>query len=220
MIYKPGKVTPVGSAQNYQTNFGGYTNVFDRPPLAQTFTANGDKFTVLVNHFKSRGSCPATFGLDSDLGDGQGCWNAKRVAQAGALLGFISQLQTSSGDKDVVVLGDLNSYAEEDPIDTLVAGGLVNLVLAKLPAEERYTYVFDGMLGYLDHMLVTPSMAAKNAGVTIWHINSDEPTILDYNQEFNPPSSTARPFRASDHDPVIASFLHVYYLPSSLNKAP
>ncbi|MFC7639871.1 hypothetical protein ACFQX6_01525 [Streptosporangium lutulentum] len=39
---------------------------------------------------------------------------------------------------------------------------------------------------------------------TIWHINSDESRINDYNTEFNP-LSLYRPdaFRSSDHDPVV-----------------
>ena len=63
MIYKPGQVTPVGAAVNYQTSDPTYgAELFDRPPLAQTFqhNATGAKFTVIVNHFKSKGSCPTS----------------------------------------------------------------------------------------------------------------------------------------------------------------
>jgi predicted extracellular nuclease len=42
----------------------------------------------------------------------------------------------------------------------------------------------------------------------VWHINADEPRILDYNEEFNPPSLyDPGPFRASDHDPVVIHIL-------------
>jgi len=205
MLYKPGVVTPVGPAINYQTSDPTYgAELFDRPPLAQAFSvvATGEKLTVVVNHFKSKGSCPAS-GVDLDYG--QGCWNAKRVAQAAGLLDFIAALQASTGDPDVLVIGDLNAYGIEDPINTLVAGGLVNEV-AQIPAAQRYSYVFDGQSGYLDQGLATPSLDAQVNGVTIWHINADEPSVIDYNLNFKPPSPdlyTPTPYRASDHDPVI-----------------
>ncbi len=204
MIYKPAAVTPVGAAQNYQTSTAVYDPLYDRPPLAQTFTvaATGETFTVMVNHFKSKGSCP-TEGVDTDQGDGQGCWNAKRVAQATGLLDFIAQLQTAAGDPDVLVIGDLNAYGIEDPINVLTGAGLVNEV-ALVPAASRYTYTFDGFSGYLDHGLVTPSVAAQVTGRTLWHINTDEPSVIDYNTEYKTQDLyTPTAYRSSDHDPVI-----------------
>ena len=56
-----------------------------------------------------------------------------------------------AGDPDILVLGDLNAYDEEDPINTLTGGGMANLVAARVPAGSRYSYVFDGEAGYLDH---------------------------------------------------------------------
>ena len=44
-------------------------------------------------------------------------------------------------------------------------------------------------------------------GTTIWHINADEPDVLDYDTSFKPPAQAALyapdPYRSSDHDPVI-----------------
>ena len=200
MIYQPGRVTPIGAAQNYQTNTAAYTPLFDRPPLIQRFHApNGQQFFVIVNHFKSKGSCP-TSGVDVDLG--QGCWNVKRVAQANELINFIGTLQPI--DPDVIVIGDLNAYGAEDPIEALKAGGLIDQVAARVPAADRYSYVFDGQAGYLDHALTTVSLDAQLTGVAHWHINSDEPSVIDYNTEFKSQDLyTATPYRASDHDPVL-----------------
>lgn len=215
IIYQSARVTPVGAAQNYQvTNHPSYNPLYDRPPLAQTFMHNstGEKFTVIVNHFKSKGSCPNS-GPDLDLG--QGCWNAKRTAQSTALLTFISQMQTSAGDNDVLVMGDLNSYGEEDPIDVFTNAGFMNEVAHWIPAEDRYSYVFDGAAGYLDHLLASASLHAQTTGATHWHINADEPVILDYNQEFRPPSPdlyTPTAYKASDHDPAL---LGVSLLPTA-----
>ncbi len=107
-------------------------------------------------------------------------------------------------EKDVLIVGDLNSYGDEDPIDVLKAAGYVDLVDTRLPEKDQYTYVFQGQAGYLDHALATPALAGRVTGVDIWHINADEARFLDYNTEFNPPGFY-RPdaYRSSDHDPVL-----------------
>ena len=112
-IYKPSALTPVGNARYF--NDSAFNTA--RPPLAQTFSVNatGEKFTPIVNHFKSKGSSAGLTG-DTDQGDGQGLSNATRKAQSTALLNFVSQIQTASGDSDVMILGDLNAYNEEDPM--------------------------------------------------------------------------------------------------------
>ncbi|HEX9260399.1 MAG TPA: PxKF domain-containing protein, partial [Acidimicrobiales bacterium] len=71
-----------------------------------------------------------------------------------------------------------------------------------------YSYVFDGQWGYLDHALASASLVDQVDGVADYHINSDEPSVLDYNVEFKSAgqvSSLYAPdqFRVSDHDPVI-----------------
>jgi predicted extracellular nuclease len=71
-------------------------------PVAQTFAAGTDRFTVVANHFKSKG-CGGATGADADQRDGQGCFNATRVAQAEAELRFVRQLRASTDDPDVVV---------------------------------------------------------------------------------------------------------------------
>jgi hypothetical protein len=167
--------------------------------------ASGERFTVVVNHFKSKSSCPASpLDPNADQGDGQGCWNALRVAQAQALFPFIETLKSESGDNDVLVIGDLNSYGQEDPILALQAGGLINQISRYVPTEQRYSYVFAGMAGYLDHALASSHMSAQVLGVTIWHINADEPSVIDYNTESKSQDLyTPTPYRSSDHDPVI-----------------
>lgn len=199
-IYKPDNVTPVGQAVS-DTDA-----IYNRLPVAQTFVlnSNGETFTPVVNHFKSKGGTGA--GLDADQGDGQGNFNAQRTQQAEALLGFVNGLKTSSGDSDVLVMGDLNAYGQEDPIDVLRAGGLVDELDRFVP--DPYSFVFDGQSGRLDHALATSTLNSQITDVTEWHINADEPRILDYNLEFkgagqSPDLYTPTPYRSSDHDPVI-----------------
>jgi hypothetical protein len=162
----------------------------------------------VVNHFKSKGSCPSDSGsTDADQGDGQGCWNALRTEQSVALASFIGTLQ--GVDPDVVVVGDLNAYGKEAPILELANAGFVDQI-ARFNVNG-YSYVFDGESGYLDHALTTASLSAQTTGAVHWHINADEPSVIDYNAEFKQPAcATCGPdyygptvYRSSDHDPVL-----------------
>lgn len=193
LIYKPLVLSTVGFS------VADDSTVHNRPPLAQTFVLNmnQEKFSVIVNHFKSKG-CSGATGMNADLLDGQGCYNANRKSQAGALLSFINNITSQSGDNDVLVMGDLNAYEQEDPIDVLRAGGLAHLL------DSSYSYVFSGQSGSLDHAFVSQSLQAQLSGANKWHINADEPIAKDYNQEFNPAYLyDADAYRSSDHDPVM-----------------
>lgn len=197
-IYRPAAVRPIGDPT------ADLDPVFKRPPLAQTFEAGAERFTVVVNHFKSKGSCGGAEGADLDAGDGKGCWNGLRTRQSRRLLEFLARLQEETADPDVLVIGDLNAYAGEEPIRVLTAGGLLDLMAAHVAPEQRYSYVFAGDTGYLDYALATPGLAARVTGAAFWHINCDEPTLLDYNTETNPPGLfRPDPYRSSDHDPVL-----------------
>jgi uncharacterized protein len=200
LLYNTGTVTPLGAA------LFSSDPIFDRPPLAQRFIENesGEELIVIVNHFKSKGSCPADpEDPNADQGDGQGCWNLKRIQQAQALLAFIEAVLLPL-DEDILVIGDLNAYGAEAPITVLIDGGLSNLVAAHIPAEVRYSYIFDGAAGYLDHALSTARLAMQVSGATYWGINADEPSVIDYNLEFKPVDLfVPHPFRASDHDPLL-----------------
>lgn len=204
MIYKPANLSPFGVALS-DTN-----SINNRPTLAQTFaTSNGEKFSVLVNHFKSK-SCTDAAGADLDQNDGQGCYNDRREKQAAQLATFINTVKSTAGDDDVLVIGDLNAYGKEDPVDALAMNGYTDQI-ARFSGLEGYSYVFDGEAGYLDHALANASMAAQISNVGHWHINADEPFVIDYNTEFKQPlcSScsqdlyTSEPYKSSDHDPVI-----------------
>ena len=193
LFYKPSKVEPLGPARVASDG------IFDRRPLAQTFRdkQTGGVFTVVVNHFKSKGSEPKT----GDVDKGEGAWNLKRTQQARKLIEFVDELIMESRDPDVLTLGDFNAYAQESPIRTLRDAGLVHLNL-RLAPEDRYSFSYDGLFGSLDHALVTPHLDAQVTGFGEWHINADEPFFNVYNRlkvaDFRPD-----PYRASDHDPFV-----------------
>ena len=206
MIYKPASVTPLGAAKSDTDP------IHNRPPVAQTFRTNtGATFTLVMNHFKSKG-CSGATGADLDSGDGQGCFNDRRKQQASALLSFIQTLKTRANDNDVLVMGDLNAYGFEDPINllTTAVNPLTSLNL-QIPEASRYSYVFSGETGYLDHALSSASLEPQVTGINEWHVNADEPITIDYNLDQgyapNPPKAddryAASQYRYSDHDPVI-----------------
>lgn len=204
-IYKPSRVTPVGAAA-VNTDA-----VFNRPPIAQTFSiASGAAFTVCVNHFKSK-SVGSASGLNADQGDGQGAWNLLRTQQATALASWLATNPTGSADPDKLIIGDLNAYAKENPITTLLGAGYLN-ALEIFEGVGGYSYVFDGEVGHLDHALTSAALFPQVVAAGTWHNNSPEPLVLDYNLEDKSAAQQAvnngplndgnTPWRASDHDIV------------------
>lgn len=203
MIYKPGKLTLNG------VPISDPDDVNNRPPLAQGFLLpNGEKFSVIVNHLKSKGSCPSS-GVNADDGL-QGCWTATRVAQAQRLKTFLGTVKSGFGTPQVVMLGDFNAYAKEDPILELTRDGSIVDQVGRFDPED-YSYVFDAMAGRLDHGFSTVELSPKVVYATSWHINADEPTILDYNLELKQPVcptcapdyTTLTAYKSSDHDPLV-----------------
>ncbi|MFC0266852.1 ExeM/NucH family extracellular endonuclease [Kushneria aurantia] len=200
LIYRAASVTPVGSAA---VNSSGAFATANRAPLVQSFryndpTGSGEVFSVAVNHFKSKGS---VVNGETAIGDGQGNNNPTRVEAAQQLADWLASDPTHSGDSDVLIIGDLNSYAMEDPITTLQAEGYTLL-------DDGYSWRYNGQWGSLDHALASPSLLGQVTGATIWHINADEPVALDYNTENKSDRQIKAlyddsPYRASDHDPVV-----------------
>ena len=201
--------------------------VFDGPstnraPLAVTFEENatGETFTVAVNHFKSKGTPGTALVGDEDIGDGVGNANQTRLNGAIALDAWLDSKPTGTDDDDVLIIGDLNAYGMEDPIQYLLGaeGGYEDQVQKFLdPGEFEYSFGFPLDLdtspqvqafGALDYALASSSLSTQVTGAVEWHINADEASAFDYNLEFKPQEQAdslfaPTPFRASDHDPVI-----------------
>jgi predicted extracellular nuclease len=207
MIYDAAKVEPVGTAatlSEFPFNFK------SRQPLAQSFKdkKSGETFTVAVNHFKSKGSCPKDkTDPNARKNDGQACWNALRVESSQKLAKWLKSNPTGNNDKDILIIGDLNANAKEDPITALISAGYQNM-LAKYQGEDAYSFVYRGQAGYLDHALASASMAGQIVDATDWHINADEMRLTDYNLENKSETDQKRlfkgdAFRSSDHDPLI-----------------
>jgi predicted extracellular nuclease len=206
LIYRPSVVTPVGGPVSdpalinpADPAFPG-ESLFDRPPIAQTFTlagGTGEPFTVIVNHLKSKGSLSTN--CDQAGGGLQGNCNDLRIRQAQGVLDLID----GAGLENVAVLGDLNAYTLEDPIDVFVGAGFTSPVDEFLPVEDRFSYVFEGERGELDHALVDADLAPQVTGADIWHINSIEPPAKDYTGFNNIALYEPNAYRSSDHDPLL-----------------
>ncbi len=217
IIYKSSVVTPNGAVMLSAAP------VFNRPPVAQTFTAQAtsQSFNFIINHFKSKG-CTSSTGADQDQADGQSCYNDRRKSQAGALLSFISTtVVPTSGTSRVVSVGDYNAYEQEDPLDVFRAGGYT------VPGDSSlYSYQFDGQIGSLDHAVISNNLSAAVTGFAKWNINAAEPVYLDYNDAVNDGGGdlvnpfagtyTTSAYRSSDHDPVLIGLSLPVALPVSL----
>jgi len=158
--------------------------------------------TVAVNHLKSKGSSCDADG-DPNLGDGQGNCNVTRTSAAAALADWLAADPTGSGDADVLIIGDLNAYAMEDPLETFASAGYTNLLGTQ---SAPYSFVFDAQAGALDHAIASASLAPQVVETIEWHINADEPRLLDYNLENGRDPDLFdgnTPYRASDHDPIV-----------------
>jgi predicted extracellular nuclease len=203
LIYRASRVSPVGEAATLVDDLFGKRS---RPPLAQTFragtgTKQGPAFTVIANHFKSKG-CGDAAGADADLKDGQSCWNATRTESARRLDAWLRTDPTGSGSDLAMIVGDLNAYSMEDPIQTLISTGWRD-AFAEQRGPAPYSYVYDSLVGRLDHALLSPSLAARLVGAAEWHSNADEPGSQGGYRE-RPDDRSAR--RSSDHDPLVVGF--------------
>jgi predicted extracellular nuclease len=170
-------------------------NETSRVPMAQWFehTPTGAAFLVVVNHFKSKGSCPDGGGPDADRGDGQGCWNRARVEAAQRLTAWVDRLLEESANPRALILGDLNAYRMEDPIRAIVDAGYQDLTTPS-SGEFNYSFMFHGAAGTLDYAFASPELAP--------HVHRAR--LLNVNAAYPPGVPTAFPWQgSSDHDPVI-----------------
>lgn len=230
IIYKPDSVTPIGDYAILDLTVDPrFLDDYNRPTLAQTFEeiATGETVTIAVNHLKSKGSDCEDVG-DPDLGDGAGNCNLTRKTAAEAMMDWLAADPTGMGSMNTLIIGDLNSYDKEDPIDAILAGAddeistqddYLDLIYTYI-GEEAYGYVFDGQVGYLDHALANKWLFNQITGTTIWHINADEPDLIDYDMTFKQTAQDALyvddQYRSSDHDPVIIGMTlktYQFYLP-------
>ncbi|WP_018949450.1 ExeM/NucH family extracellular endonuclease [Thioalkalivibrio sp. ALMg11] len=188
LLYRPDRLQLVGSAADRDA-------VHHRPPLLGWFQQPGSdqRFGAVVVHFKAKSGCPDA----GDVDRGQGCWNERRTAQAERLVEWIREQQRDGfADVPVLILGDLNAYAAEDPMRTLAAAGKRDLVHDD--PSSAHTYVFRARAGQLDYLLGPEALRERVSDGATWPVNADEPRFLGFDGR----APAEGPWRASDHDPV------------------
>ena len=201
LIHRAGRVEPVGDAVTVSSGSFAARN---RMPLLQTFElpGTGARFQLVANHFKSKG-CSEAEDADADQNDGQGCWNATRSQAARELHEWLATDPTGQGARHGLILGDLNSYGQEDPIRILRELGWRD-ALEVVGSERPYSFNYRGLSGRLDHALLSDGLVPRLRAAVEWHINSDESEAFDYRTAHRQAGWYAPDaYRSSDHDPLI-----------------
>jgi predicted extracellular nuclease len=158
-----------------------------RPPLLLQIRLVGQaspiELYVLNNHFTSMaGGVEAT----EPRRNQQALWNVQ----------IMKEIQHQEPDANIIILGDLNSFSDSLPIESLRLAGLRH-VFELDPGAVWYSYIYQGASQTLDHILVTPGLFEMLIDTVALHTNADFPP---------PPPGDPSPMHISDHDPVIAIF--------------
>lgn len=161
--------------------------------------SNNESIVVLLNHFKAKSGQGS--GDNADINDGQGSFNGDRVREATAIITFAQSCARYFGDDDIIIMGDLNAYTQEDPIRIISDAGYTNLI-KQYGGEKAYSYVFGGNIGCLDHAFANASLSAQATGCQVFHINADESSVFYYDGY----SYNNDMYKSSDHDPVVIAF--------------
>jgi len=157
-----------------------------RKPLAAMWeTASGETLFTVNLHLVSK------IGGTTGQGDARPPVNvpvAQRTSQVESVAAFVKSILTIDHHANVIVAGDCNEFIQTRSVFASLTSQLTDIdEVAKVPAVERYTYVFDNNCEQLDHMFLSPSIT--HAQVEHIHVNNWAPTF---------------DARVSDHDPTVA----------------
>ena len=199
MFYSSDRLAAIGPA----LSLTGPEFELSRQPQAQLFRQlpRGGNILIVINHLKSKGSCPDS-GHDADQKDGQGCWNPMRKASAEKMTAWAKEVAALSGTDNILILGDMNAYRNEDPIEAIRKAGFTELI-EEQPGEQKpgnkkqqrhHSFVYYGQHGTLDYAFSSPALLGKVQRAFIWNVNTNFPAHMEL----------PRPWlRFSDHDPVV-----------------
>jgi predicted extracellular nuclease len=189
LFYRTDRLKAIGAARTLT----GAEFLHSRQPQAQLFQQldGGPTVLVVINHLKSKGSCPDS-GENADQKDGQGCWNPMRLSAAKKMSAWAKNIATAAATDNILILGDMNAYRNEDPITAVRNAGFTELMDGR--QEQPYSYVYFGQHGTLDYAFASPALLEKSPEAFIWNVNAALPANVDL----------PRPWlRFSDHDPVV-----------------
>jgi predicted extracellular nuclease len=189
VFYRSDRLKAIGPAQTLT----GPEFERSRQPIAQLFQPLpiGETILVVVNHLKSKGSCPDS-GENADQKDGQGCWNPMRTASAEKMSAWATSLAEAAGTGNILVLGDMNAYRNEDPVNAIRRAGFIELM--DQSQERPYSFAYYGQHGTLDYAFSSAALVGKVQRAFIWNVNAALPDNMALPQPW---------LRFSDHDPVV-----------------
>ena len=183
-IYRTDKVKPYGEMQYaYQDTTSHYRYRLMACGFEQL--TSGEKFVLNINHLRSKRGT----GAES---------NEKRMANVDSLLVMLDRIEQEQlfGDSDVLLVGDYNSYTQEEPIQTIIRAGYADMVMRD--DSMGYSYVYHSEAGYLDRVFASESMAKQVKQVAVYHLNAD----YFYSRGFKRGLDDTM-FRYADHDPIL-----------------
>ncbi|MFW6252355.1 MAG: hypothetical protein ACOC4F_00370 [bacterium] len=165
------------------------TEIFDdsRKPLVAAFSFDDNTLYIVGVHFTSKFGDTPVYGRIQPP-DRSGSEEARRHPQAQAVAALVSEMLSLDPDARIIVAGDVNDFEFSETAAILEQAGLVNPA-STLPAEHRYTYVFNGYGQMLDHLF------ASNGIIQTY---SPDFAVVHRHSAFA--ESDVR--RASDHEPV------------------
>ena len=185
-IYRSDRVKPYGDLQY------GYHNPrshYHYRMVACGFEElkSGERFVLNINHLRSK----------RGTGDES---NAKRMANVDSLLVMLDKIANEQlfGDQDILLVGDYNSYTQEEPLQTIIRAGYDDMVMRD--DSLGYSYVYHSEAGYLDRVFASPSMAAQVQATHPYHLNADYFYSRGYKRGLDKTM-----FRYADHDPILIS---------------
>ena len=198
LIYRSDRVVPVGDFAILDSTVDPrFIDTRSRPVLAQTFEDldTGARFTVAVNHLKSKGSACTTSATPTPATVRATAASSEPRPPRRSSTGWPA-IRPGPATTDILILGDLNSYAKEDPIDAIledadedvdIVDDYTNLIAA-YQGTYAHSYVFDGQGATSTTRWPVASLVGQVTGVAEWHINSRRADVLDYNTTSSPPA--------------------------------
>jgi uncharacterized protein len=146
-----------------------------RKPLAAEFSFRGSTVFAIANHFDSKGGDQSADGRFQFPAQSSA---VQRAGQAQVVHDFAEKILGIDKKAKVVVLGDLNDYQFSPAVSALRTGtadgsgpSILTDLIATLPVDQRYTYVFNGVSQVLDHILVSSGVGGVQYQVV--HVNAE-----------------------------------------------
>ncbi|ROQ39799.1 putative extracellular nuclease [Frondihabitans sp. PhB188] len=161
LTLSPGRIDPTSDAW-----------ASSRKPLVGQFTFRGKTVFVVGNHFASKGGDQSQDGRFQYPAQSSAVQRAKQATEVNQFVGSILKHDSRAA---VVVAGDLNDYQFSPAMKVLTGQAkgkpILTDLITTLPANQQYTYDYQGVSEVLDHILVTKGVGTPEYEVV--HTNAE-----------------------------------------------